>query len=100
MTKKQSKENASYITIGSGHPIDDDDVVVINGVEYRKKELKVGTRNISKEISHSYYRDMEDGNDTETICYPSLICILEELIDRIEQLEKDNELLKSYAWEQ
>jgi hypothetical protein len=43
---------------------------------------------------------MEDGNDTETICYPSLICILTELIDRIEQLEKDNELLKSYAWEQ
>jgi len=45
-------------------------------------------RNISKEIFHSYYRDMEDGNDTETICYPSLICILEELIDRIEQLER------------
>jgi hypothetical protein len=57
-------------------------------------------RNISKEIYHSYYPDMEDGNDTETICYPSLICILTELIDRIEQLEKDNELLKSYAWEQ
>ena len=31
---------------------------------------------------------MEDGNDTETICYPSLICILTELIDRIEQLEE------------
>ena len=44
-------------------------------------------RNISKEINHSYYRDMEDGNDTETICYPSLICILTELIDRVEQLE-------------
>ncbi len=57
------------------------------------------SRDLSKEINHSYYRDMENGNDTETICYPSLICILEELIDRIEQLEKDNELLKSYAWE-
>ena len=45
-------------------------------------------RNISKEICHSYYRDMEDGNDTETICYPSLICILTELIDRVEQLEE------------
>ena len=35
MTTKQSKENTTYITISSGHPIDDD-VVVINGVEYRK----------------------------------------------------------------
>lgn len=35
MTKKQSKENTTYVTIGSGHPIDAD-VVVINGVEYRK----------------------------------------------------------------
>ena len=35
MTKKQSKENTTYyITSGSGHPIDD--VVIINGVEYRK----------------------------------------------------------------
>ena len=55
-------------------------------------------RNISKELNHSTFYDMENGNDTETICYPSLICILEELIDRVEQLEKDNELLKSYAW--
>ena len=43
---------------------------------------------------------MEEGNDTETIDYPSLICIITELCDRVEQLEKDNELLKSYAWEQ
>jgi len=45
-------------------------------------------RNISKELNHSHYYDMENGNDTETICYPSLICILTELIDRIEQLEE------------
>jgi hypothetical protein len=45
-------------------------------------------RNISKEINYSYYPDYENGTDTETICYPSLICILEELIDRIEQLER------------
>jgi len=44
-------------------------------------------RNISKEINHSYYIDMENGNDTETICYPSLISILTELVDRIEKLE-------------
>ena len=57
-------------------------------------------RDFKKELNHSIYYDMKNGNDKETICYPSLICILEELIDRIEQLEKDNELLKSYAWEQ
>ena len=57
-------------------------------------------RNFEKELLYSYYRDMEDGNNTETICYSSLICIITELCDRIEQLEKDNELLKSYAWEQ
>jgi hypothetical protein len=57
-------------------------------------------RNFKKELSYHTYIDMEEGNDTETICYPSLICIITELCDRIEQLEKDNELLKSYAWEQ
>ena len=44
-------------------------------------------RNISKELNHSHYYDMENGNDTETICYPSLICIITELCDRIEKLE-------------
>jgi hypothetical protein len=57
-------------------------------------------RNFEKELSYSTYIDMEYGNDTETIDYPSLIHIITELCDRIEQLEKDNELLKSYAWEQ
>ncbi len=57
-------------------------------------------RNFEKELYYHSYMDMENGNDIETICYPSLICIITELCDRIEQLEKDNELLKSYAWEQ
>jgi hypothetical protein len=57
-------------------------------------------RNFEKELLYFRYVDMEDGSDTETICYPSLICIITELCDRIEQLEKDNEILKSYAWEQ
>jgi hypothetical protein len=35
MTEKHPNENTSYITIGSGHPIDAD-VVIINGVEYKK----------------------------------------------------------------
>ena len=57
-------------------------------------------RNFKKELSHSVYYDMENGNDTETIDYDCLIGIITEFCDRIEQLEKDNELLKSYAWEQ
>ena len=42
---------------------------------------------------------MEDGNDTEKIDYDCLIGLLTELCGRIEQLEKDNELLKSYVWD-
>jgi hypothetical protein len=56
-------------------------------------------RNFKKELSHSVYYDMEDGNDTETICYPSLICIITELCDRIEQLEKRNTDLISHLKE-
>jgi hypothetical protein len=57
-------------------------------------------RNFTKELSHSVYYDMEDGNDTETICYPSLICIITELCDRIEKLEKKLEKQEEYAAEQ
>ena len=42
---------------------------------------------------------MERGDDIENLEYPCLIGLLEELLDRIETLEKDNEMLKSYAWE-
>jgi len=70
-------------------------------------------RNFTKELLYSYDVDMENedavqfennfiaiGIKAEGIDYRSLICIITELCDRIEQLEKDNELLKSYAWEQ
>jgi hypothetical protein len=43
---------------------------------------------------------MENGDDVESIDYRSLIHIMTEMMNRIEKLEKDNELLKSYAWEQ
>ena len=49
-------------------------------------------RNFTKELSHSVYYDMENGNDTETICYPSLIYIITELCDRIEALENQREV--------
>ena len=64
------------------------------------EETEMTKRNIKKEINHSYYRDMEDGNSTETICYPSLICILEELIDRVEQLERRLDKEEEYQQEQ
>jgi hypothetical protein len=57
-------------------------------------------RNLKQELQYFTYTDMEGGNDTENISYPALIEIIEDLYDKIETLERDNELLKSYAWEQ
>ena len=56
-------------------------------------------RNFTHELCYSNYIDQEYGNDTETIDYRELILIITELCGRIETLEKDNQLLKSYAWE-
>lgn len=57
-------------------------------------------RNFKQELFYSQYIDMENGQDTETIDTLALIELLQEMNERIEQLEKDNQLLKSYAWEQ
>ena len=57
-------------------------------------------RDLKKELCYYTYADMEYGRDTENFDVPSLIGLLEELIERVEQLEKDNEILKSYMWEQ
>ena len=57
-------------------------------------------RNLKKELNHYVYNDPEYGEDIEHIDYDALISVLQELMERVEQLEKDNELLKSYAWEQ
>jgi heme oxygenase len=56
-------------------------------------------RNLKKELQYFTYTDMERGNDMENIHYPALFGLLEELLERVEQLEKDNQILKSYAWE-
>ena len=56
-------------------------------------------RNFTEELCYINYIDQEYGNDTETIDYRELILIITELCGRIETLERDNELLKSYAWE-
>ena len=57
-------------------------------------------RNLEKELNYYIYNDPEYGEDLENISYPALIGLLQELLERVEQLEKDNDLLKSYAWEQ
>jgi len=57
-------------------------------------------RNFEKELYYHTYMDMENGNDIETICYPSLICIITELCDRIEELERKLEKQEEYAAEQ
>jgi hypothetical protein len=44
-------------------------------------------RNFTKELLYSYYADMENGSDVESIDYRSLIYIITELCDRIEKLE-------------
>ena len=56
-------------------------------------------RNLKKELQYFVYNDPEYGEDIENISYPALILILQDLVERVEKLEKDNELLKSYAWE-
>ena len=57
-------------------------------------------RDLAYELLYMRNVDMENGDDVESIDYRSLIHIITEMMTRIEQLEKDNELLKSYAWEQ
>lgn len=57
-------------------------------------------RNIIKELCFNHYIDMENGNDIDTIDYHSLSYILEELIDRIEQLEQRLDKEEEYRQEQ
>ena len=57
-------------------------------------------RNLKQELFYSQYIDNENGQDTEIMDTVALIELLQEMNERIEQLEKDNELLKYYAWEQ
>ncbi len=56
-------------------------------------------RNFKKELNHSFYYDMENGNDSETIDYDCLISVITELCDRIEKLEdKLDELNPNPRW--
>ena len=57
-------------------------------------------RNFTKELLYSYYADMENGADVESIDYRSLIHIITELHRRIEKLERKLEKQEEYAMEQ
>jgi hypothetical protein len=57
------------------------------------------TRDLKQQLQYSYHEDIEDGRTITTIDYDALIEIIDDLYDKIETLERDNEFLKSYAWE-
>jgi hypothetical protein len=44
-------------------------------------------RNFTEELLYTYYADMENGDDIESIDYRSLIHIITELMSRVEKLE-------------
>jgi hypothetical protein len=48
-------------------------------------------RNFTEELSYIYCPNFETGEDIESIDYPSLIRIITELHNRVEQLEKGEE---------
>ncbi len=57
-------------------------------------------RDFYRELYYSTKPDYENGNDIETICYHSLICIIGELCSRIEDLERRLDRQEEYQREQ
>ena len=57
-------------------------------------------RNLKQELQYFTYTDMEGGNDTENISYPALILILQDLVERVEQLEQRLDKEEEYQQEQ
>lgn len=49
-------------------------------------------RDIQKELHYFIYNDPEYGEDMENISYPALFKLLEELLNRIEELEKSQHI--------
>lgn len=45
-------------------------------------------RNLKKGLFYSSYADYENGRDFENIDFENLITLLEEILDRLEKLEK------------
>ena len=55
--------------------------------QQNQEETTMTERNFTKELLYSYYADMENGDDVESIDYRSLIHIITELMSRVEKLE-------------
>ena len=53
-------------------------------------------RNLEKQLQYYVYNDPEYGEDIENISYPALISILQELLERVKQLKKDDKLLSEW----
>ena len=54
----------------------------------------MSTRDLTKELSYWVYNDPEYGDDITNLDYPSLIGLLTEIVDRLEKLEKWQQLGK------
>jgi hypothetical protein len=57
-------------------------------------------RNLKKELQYFVYNDPEYGEDIENISYPVLILILQDLVERVEQLEQQLDKQEEYQQEQ
>ena len=57
-------------------------------------------RNLKKELQYFVYNDTEYGEDIENISYPALILILQDLVERVEQLEQQLDKQEEYQQEQ
>ena len=57
-------------------------------------------RNLEKQLQYYVYNDPEYGEDIENISYPALILILQDLVERVEQLEQQLDKQEEYQQEQ
>ena len=58
------------------------------------------SRDLTQELQYFVYNDPEYGEDIENIHYPALISILQELLERVKQLEQRLEKEEEYQQEQ
>jgi hypothetical protein len=58
------------------------------------------SRDLTKELQYFVYNDPEYGEDIENIHYPALISILQDLVERVEQLEQRLDKEEEYQQEQ
>lgn len=58
------------------------------------------SRNLEKELQYFRYYDPGHGEDVENIYYPALITFLQELLERVEELEQKLDKEQEYQYEQ